>query len=178
MRMTLVAALLALATSPAFAAGSDDSTPPRPTETTEVCKDGKVWDARTKSCVAPKDARLDDETRYAAARELAYAGRYKGAEAVLDAMSDQNAGNVLTYRGFLARKRGDWAGAETFYAAALAAEPDNVLARSYLGQGLLANGDEAGAAAQLSEIRARGGRNTWAEEALAMALSGRNAPAY
>lgn len=163
---------LALVAAPALAVGSDDSTPPTPTETTTTCTDGKIWDVATQTCVTPRDARLDDDTRYRAAREFAYADRFDAARAALDAMTDQDASRVLTYRGFIARKTGDWATAEAFYVAALAIEPDNLLARSYFGQGLLATGDRAGAVAQLDEIHARGGAGGWPEHALAMALQG------
>ncbi|MCY4334529.1 MAG: hypothetical protein OXC60_07615, partial [Litoreibacter sp.] len=54
---------------------------------------------------------------------------------------------------------------------ALEADADNLLARSYLGQGLVVVGDRAGAKLQLTEIRARGGRNTWAEFALKSAIA-------
>lgn len=171
-----VALPLILVAGPALAVL--DETPPKPTETTTVCGGTLVWDPATQRCLAPKETSLDDRELYEAARELAYAGRFDGAEAALSAMSDQGATEVLTYRGFVARKQGNWERAEAFYAAALAAAPDNFLARSYLGLGHLTRGDRAAAVMQLSEIRARGGRNTWAEAALAMALSRAAAPAY
>jgi len=178
MRLGVAAVVLPLLLIAGPALAVLDETPPTPTETTTICGGTLVWDPATQRCLAPKETSLDDRALYEAARELAYAGRYDGAEAALSAMSDQGATEVLTYRGFVARKRGDWDRAEAFYAAALAAAPDNFLARSYLGLGRLASGDRAAAAAQLSEIRARGGRNTWAEAALAMALSGAGASGY
>ena len=42
MRRLILAAALMLPTA-AFAAGSTDSSPPKPTETTKVCKDGKIY---------------------------------------------------------------------------------------------------------------------------------------
>jgi len=157
---------------PAMAVEPEETVPPTPTETTTVCAEGEVWDPETERCTAPKDAGLDDAALFEAARELAYAVRFKGAAAALDAMDDPTSSRVLTYRGFIAGKSGDWARAEAYYLAALDAEPGYHLARSYFGQGLLAAGDRAGARAQLSEIRARGGRNTWAEAALALSLAG------
>jgi len=174
----LLAALAVLVASPAFAVDPADLAPPVPTETTTVCEDGRVWDPETETCTAPTDASLDDTELLGAARELAHAGRYDDAGRVLDAVADQGAGAVLTYRGFLARKRGDWAAADTWYGAALAADPDDLLARSYMALGMLERGDHSGARAELSQIRARGGRNTWAEAALAMALSGGGSPGY
>ena len=49
-----------------------------------------------------------------------------------------------------------------YYARALAIDPDYVLARSYMGQGMVADGDMAGAKAQLAEIRDRGHQDSWA----------------
>lgn len=178
MPMPLLAALAVLVATPAVAVDPADLAPPTPTETTTVCKNGRVWDPETETCTAPTDASLDDRQLLGAARELAHAGRYGDAERVLDAVADQCAGAVLTYRGFLARKRGDWAAADTWYGAALAVDPDDLLARSYRGLGMLARGDHSGARAELSRIRARGGRNTWAEAALAIALSGSGPPGY
>lgn len=169
MRRILLAVFLFLPTL-AFAVGSDDDTPPQPTNTTKECETGTVWDEDSKSCVAPKDSRLDDDTRYGAVREYAYAGAYGAAQDVLDAMTDQDSDRVLTYRGFIARKLGDFDAAEALYAAALAKNPDNFLARSYLGQGLAEQGDIPGARAELSEIRSRGGRGTWAEIALRLSI--------
>ena len=85
-------------------------------------------------------------------------------------MSDQADDRVLTYRGFIARKSGDFAAAEAFYAAALAQNPDNLLARSYRGQGLAEIGDLVAARAELTEIRKRDGRGTWPELALRLAI--------
>lgn len=154
----------------AFAVGSDDTTPPKPTETTTACTDGKVWDDTAKACVAPQESRLDDDTLYGAVREFAYAGQYGAAMAALDAMSDQGADRVLTYRGFTARKLGDMQAATRFYEQAIARNPDNLLARSYMGQGFVADGRHEDAQLQLAEIRARGGKGTWPEVSLSRAL--------
>ena len=43
----------ALAPFSVFAAGSDSTTPPTPTETTTTCAEGTIWDDKTKTCVAP-----------------------------------------------------------------------------------------------------------------------------
>ncbi len=159
--------------TPAFvwAAGSDDNTPPKTTATTTECKAPKIWDEKTKACVDAQESSLSDDQRYLAVRELAYAGALDRADAVLDSMDAQNSSRVQTYRGFIARKSGDFDGAMTFYAAALQIDPNNHLARSYMGQGLVKDGQFDAAADQLSEIRARGGRGTWAEHALNLALS-------
>lgn len=169
MRRLLFVAALMMPTA-AFAAGTTDTSPPKPTETTKVCKDGKIWDKKTKSCVNAKESRLDDDTRYSAVRELAYAGKYDDALTVLAAMSDQNESRVLTYYGFTHRKAGRVELGMQYYQAALKSNPDNLLARSYMGQGLVAAGDIKGASVQLAEIEARGGKWDWPGLALRQAI--------
>lgn len=155
--------------SAAHAVGFDDDTGPPPTsETTTECAEGTVWDAKTEACVAPEDTSADQATLYDMARELAWAGRLDDALRVLARLEDRD--KQLTYIGFVARKSGDWERAEEAYLAAIARNPGNTLARSYYGQGLVARGDVAGARAQLSEIRARGGRMTWPAVALRLTL--------
>ena len=177
MRLTALAIALILPAA-ALAVGSDDDTPPQPTSTTQDCADGQVWDEATKACVAPTDSRLDDDDLYRAVREFAYVGDYGAAEAALAAMSDQEADRVLTYRGFLARKQGRTEEAMDFYAAALARNPDNLLARSYRGQAFVEGGDLLLARADLTEIRRRGGRGTWPEVALRMAIDSGRTSSY
>ena len=164
---SLIAAVLA---APAFAAGGGSDSPPKPTPTSETCEDGQVWDADSKSCVTAESNLIDDDTRYDAVRELAYAGRIESAQIVLAAMSDQQSDRVLTYWGFTHRKLGDADRAASFYDAALARNPANHLARSYRAQGWVAEGRVEDARAELGVIRARGGRNTWAEASLRLAI--------
>lgn len=166
--------LIALATAVALpqlalAVGTETDAPPKPTETAS-CEEGLVWDEDAGKCVAPKESSLTDDELYQAARELAYAGRYDGALRALAAMTDQQDARVLTYKGFVARGMGDMDGAETFYQAALSADPDNLLARSYMGQGYVVQGRIDEAYAQLVEIRARGGGDGWPAEALETAI--------
>lgn len=169
-RLSALALAATLAPLAALAAGQDSSTPPPPTPTTTECPASTVWDADERACVKVDAGLLDDDALYGAVRELAHAGRLEDAGAALDAMSDQAEGRVLTYRGFLARRAGDLDAAMTAYRAALDADPDNLLARSYMGQGLAAAGRLEEAEAQLAEIRARGGAGSWAETALLRAV--------
>lgn len=173
MRALLLSAAF-LAPTLAFAAGGGSATPPTQTNTTKVCQNGMVWDEKTEACVAPQESQLDDDTLYKAVREFAYVGQYQEALDALDAMAKQQDDRVLTYRGFAHRKQGDWELGMDFYAQALAINPDNLLARSYMGQAFVEDGQIALAQAQLTEIRTRGGRGTWAEFSLRQALeSGR-----
>lgn len=168
MRLALT---LVLSTIPAIAlaVGFNEDEPPEPTETTETCEEGLIWDAETETCVPPKDTTNDKATLMQNARELAYAGRYSDASSVLDLLQPDDAW-VLTYRGFIARKTGDQLAAARYYEAALVQNPSLHLARSYMGQGFVEAGKLDLARAQLSEIRQRGGRGTWAELALRVAL--------
>jgi tetratricopeptide (TPR) repeat protein len=164
--------VLALICVPAmgFAAGSDDAEPPKPTATTTECTDGKVFDDEKKECVAPEDSSLNNDERYRAVRELAYAGQTENAMQVLAAMTEGQTDRVLTYTGFLNRQLGNWEAGIAAYELALDINPDNLLARSYFGQALVLMNETTLATAQLDEIRARGGAGTWAEASLATAI--------
>jgi tetratricopeptide (TPR) repeat protein len=166
MRLAMIAAVFAFVAQPGLAAGGDSFTPPPVTPTSTTCPDGKIWDEKTEACTDARDSRFNDEQRLNAARELAYADRPDAALRVLATISDQQADMVLTYMGFAHRKAGRWDTGMSLYQAAIRQNPDNILARSYMGQGLAERGDMQGARAQLREITARGGRETWAAFAL------------
>ncbi len=169
--LALTAGILSLAApAPLWAAGSDDPFPPKTTKTTTECKTGEIYDEKTKSCVEQSSSLLNEAKRFAALRELAYAGQYERALSLLDALPESSF--TLTYRGFIARKKGAADAADRYYLAAIAADGDNLLARSYFGQGLAQSGKRAAAKAQLTQIRKRGGRNSWPEFALVSALRG------
>ncbi|UWQ55373.1 tetratricopeptide repeat protein [Leisingera caerulea] len=169
MRFLALAAALTLPVA-ALAASGNDWNPPKPTETTKTCKGKRVWDEQKKRCVRPRKSSLNQEQLLGAARELAYAGRQEDAQAVLSAMADQQESLVLTYWGFTHRKLGNLELAQAYYDQALASDPDNILARSYMGQGLVQQGKYGAALIQWKEIRARGGDGTWAEASLRSAL--------
>lgn len=140
------------------------------TETTKTCLFGRVYDAETKKCVkVEKSSSLDADTLYGAVRELAYAGKYEHAQSVLAEM-DQTDDRVLTYWGFTHRKMGNAALANAYYERAIDANPDNILARSYMAQGFVAAGKTDAAIAQWKEIVSRGGEGTWAEASLREAI--------
>lgn len=170
--MRIPALLTAALICPAIAfAASGEGTPPKPTQTSSDCKKGQVFDTKTKTCLDAKSELHNDDTRYNAVRELAYNAQYDRALMVLASMSDQSESRVLTYYGFIHRKKGDLALGMTYYTAALEADADNILARSYMGQALVQIGQHQAAATQLSEIRARNGQDTWAEASLVTALA-------
>lgn len=156
--------------APVLAAGGDGNSAPKPTQTTKECKKNKVWSEKKKRCVNPENSGLSDDILYDAVRELAHAGRLEAAQGALTAMRVQNDDRVQTYWGFTHRKLGNIALGMMFYDRALTANPDNLLARSYLGQAHVQAGNLKLARAQLSEIRARGGTDSWAETSLASAI--------
>lgn len=171
MKLFGIAAITAIAIPfAAFAEGSESSSPPAKTKTTTECTNGKIWDKVQEKCVAPKDAKLDDDTLYHAARELAYDRQYDNALKVLAEMSDQSDPRVLNYKGYTYRKTGHFELGLSYYQKAIAADPDYLLARSYMGQGYAEDGQLVLAHAQLVEIRNRGGRDTWAYRALEKSL--------
>jgi tetratricopeptide (TPR) repeat protein len=167
MRLPIIALCIAF---PVAALAVDTDKPPEPTPTTTVCTGGKVWDHDEGACVDVREGRLGDDALYAAAREFAYAGQYAHAIAALEAMKDRRSDRVLTYMGFTLRKSGDPARGMGYYTAALTRNPDNLLARSYMGQGMAELGYLEGAHVQLAQIRARGGAGTWPELALLSAI--------
>ncbi len=175
MKKTFFAAFLAtgvaLATaSTAFAVGSDTSEPPEPTETTKKCEKGEVFNPDTKKCTKPTSKIFSDDQLYDAVRELAYAGHYDWAMDVIAAAANPNDPRMLNYKGFIHRKLGHFNLAMDYYKAAIKLDPDYILARSYMGQGLVAEGKMSAARAQLFEIEQRGGGDSWAYAALEQSI--------
>jgi tetratricopeptide (TPR) repeat protein len=175
LRCLAVALLLAATTSPALAVLEEDrrerlDPPPETTPTVTLCRDGKVWDDAVDGCVAPESSSLDDDRLFAAARALAYAGRYDDALKVAGSMRDAEDPRALTVRGFALRRSGQVYEGLALYAAALARDPDFGLTRAYLGLYFVETGQHEAAAEQLAEIVARGGEGTWPHAVLADAL--------
>lgn len=171
MRLALALTALLMLAPAAYAAGSGDNDPPEPTATTTKCKGAQVWDKKKKACVDAREGRLDNDTLYRAAREIAWAGRPADALAVLDAMTEGDSDRVLTYRGFALRKSGDIEGGIAAYEAALVQNPDNILAHSYYGQLLVEMDEMDMARGHLDAIRNAGGIGTWAEASLERAIA-------
>lgn len=191
--LSFCAAVSLTALSAARAADSDTTTPPAATETTTTCTDGKIWSDEKKECIAPEDLkpaegtgdetpeeqkkserRIDDKL-YEAAREFAYAGQYENALRALRTARDQEDPRILNYLGYNTRKLGNMQLGMSYYRRALQKDENYILARSYMGQALIEQGDIEGARVQLVEIRDRGGENTWAYRALLQSLGGERA---
>lgn len=170
MRMILAAAFV-LTPQLVLAVGSDDSEPPTPTETTTECAKGEVWDEKTKACIKSEDSSLNDDQRFGAVRELAYAGRPEEAMAILATMTEGATTRVLTYQGFLLRQTGRVEEGIAAYERAIALDTTNILARSYYGQLLVQMNEMELATLQLAAIRMHGGGGTWADRALSDAIT-------
>jgi Flp pilus assembly protein TadD len=168
-RSPLILVLCACA-APALAVAPEDQAPPPPTPTTTTCTEGQVWDTEAGACTAIEQSALPEEVLRRTARELAYAGRSADALDLLARSAKPAASEVLTITAFAHGTSGDIATALPIYARALAADPDNLLARAYMGLALIAadRGDDA--QRQLDEIRARGGAGSWPDRALAQAI--------
>lgn len=168
MNKFLIAAALSLPflASPALAAGGGDEKAPE----TPTCVNGKIYDKKTKKCVTAQDSKMDVDGLYENLRQLAHAGRYDDALTVL-AQMPQDDDRTLTYLGFTHRKLGQTDLAMDYYTQALRVNPANVLARSYMGQGFVEQGNIAAAMDQLRAIRAHGGTGTWAEASLRNAIA-------
>lgn len=171
-RAAVIALALLLSSAPARAAQYDDEpeAPPRPSPTVTVCAKGQVWDEQAAACVDPESGALDDDRLLDAARALADAGRYDDAIRAARAMRAAQGSPALTVQGYAHRKAGRIGEGLRLYDAALARDPDNHLARSYLGQHHVEQGDLVAARAQLLEIEARGGAQTWSYAALRTAI--------
>jgi len=169
MHKFLITTALLLPTA-VFAAGSDTESTPATTGTTTTCEGTMVWSESKGKCVNAESGALDDDQLYKAVRELAYAGEYDRTLKVLAAMSDPQDDRVLTYKGFVHRNMGDVELGNAYYRQAIAKNPNNLLARSYMGQGFVASGDLVAALGQLKEIRTRGGIGTWPETSLLDAI--------
>lgn len=161
-----LAAVTALSfAAPAFAAGGGSDGGGEATQ----CPAGQVYDSSTKSCVK-KSSQLNDTQIYLFARQYAYAGKYDEALEMLKRAENQNDPRILNYYGYTNRKLGNVDVAMDYYKRAIAADGNYLLARSYMGQGLVQQGDLEGARMQLVEIRDRGGKDTYAYKALYEAL--------
>ncbi len=117
-------------------------------------KGSPAWQA----CVGAARADMSDDELFYAGYWLAKNGRYAEALTYLNLARTRDA-RVLTYVGFATRKLGDVDKALPFYAAALAQDPNFVVARAYLGEAYLTKKEPDRAKAELAEIATRCGTN-------------------
>ncbi|HUS95271.1 MAG TPA: tetratricopeptide repeat protein [Hyphomicrobiaceae bacterium] len=101
---------------------------------------------------------LSDEERYQAGHWLARSGNYAEALVQLRQIANQDDPRVLNYIGFATRKLGRFDEAKRYYNRVLAIDPNYTLARAYLGEAHLQQGDVDKAKGQLAEIGQRCGK--------------------
>lgn len=169
-RLVLAATFLStiIIASPALAVGggNDDAS----SDAVRECANGEVWDRDQSRCVPADQQSLNDDALFENGRALAYLGRFDEAVTVLGMIEDQNRPDVLNYLGYATRNAGDLQTGIAHYRRAIALDPDYTLARSYMGQALLLDGDRAGAIAQLDAIETRCGRDCRGYAELAEAI--------
>jgi tetratricopeptide (TPR) repeat protein len=112
---------------------------------------------RNNPACKPGHGPASDDELYNAAYWQAKAGRYQEALTLL-ARANQNDPRVLSYQGFATRKLGNVDAALVLYEKALAINPDYTVARAYMGEAFLTQGDAARAREQLGEIEQRCGK--------------------
>jgi tetratricopeptide (TPR) repeat protein len=129
---------------------SKTTTPP-PT----CLKKGTVWDEKQKKCVAQQKGKASDQSLLEQGWRLARTGHYQLAIDLFMLMRDRSNPSALNGLGYANRKLGRFDVGIGYYQAALALDPDYLLAREYLGEGYAASGRIDLARAQLDEIRQR-----------------------
>ena len=145
----LVAGAALLFAGSVHAAGGDSAPAPS-------CPAGQIKDSDGK-CKPADNTAIDRDARVSYGIALAQADRYEEAIAALMPLAGEDDPQVLNYLGFAHRKAGRLETGIGYYQRALAANPDYVLAREYLGEAYLTMGRLDLAEAQLAEIEARCG---------------------
>jgi tetratricopeptide (TPR) repeat protein len=125
---------------------------PPPDKCGNLTKGSPEW----KRCTRGVRDDLSDQELFAAGYWLAKTGNYADAVDFLNKVRIQDE-RVLTYLGFATRKLGDHRRALDLYGRALALNPDYVVARAYLGEAHLTQGDVGAARRELAEIAVRCG---------------------
>lgn len=108
------------------------------------------------SCVGVAKAGMPENELFYAGYWLAKSGKYEEALGYLELASKRDE-RVETYIGYATRKMGNVEAALPHYARALDLNPNYVVARAYLGEAYLSQGDKSRAKAELQEIGARCG---------------------
>jgi len=131
-----------------------------PTTKTKTCKKkGYVWSSWKRKCVkTKKSSEYTDDDIYLAGRALAYDEKYADAIDILQFAKNKNDPRILNFLGYSTRKAGNVHKGLRYYEAAITADPDYTLARSYMGEAFITLGKLEAARHQLKEIEARCGR--------------------
>lgn len=136
----------------------------------KTCAKGKILDKKSGKCVAKKAGVVDDAALAEYAYALAKEERFEESLEMLALATDQMRADVLNIRGYATRKLGRVDEGIGYYRQALAADPENVLVREYLGEALVIKGQVDDAKALLKEIEMRCGTDCEAYAHLAAAI--------
>lgn len=126
---------------------------------------------KRKSACKNRTGQLSDDDLFYAGYWLARKGDYQTALHYLNQAANKDDPRFLTYIGFATRKLGDWHTAKTYYDRALAVDANYTIARAYLGEAYLQQGDKAAALRELDEIATRCGVTCDEYKELAEALA-------
>ena len=118
-----------------------------------------------------KHRELNDDELFYAGYCLARKGDHKLALHYLSQSENTADPRILTYIGYSTRKLGRTAEAMGYYARALEAKPGYAVARAYIGEAFLEQGDRAKAAEQLALIEQQSGRDCIEYKELAAAMA-------
>ena len=99
LKIACATALLAFASTSAFAAGGGGNSDP-----VKPCPKGEIWVKEKKKCVKRHSSEVTDEDVLAAGRQLAEAGDYETAIDVLHDAANGEDPRILNYIGFSHRK--------------------------------------------------------------------------
>lgn len=121
-------------------------------------KTSAAWMDCAEATPAAAGPAVADAEHFYAGYWLAKNGRYEEALGHLMKARVKNA-RVLTYIGFATRKLGRVEEAMGYYREALLKDPQNAIARSYLGEAHLARDDLQSAIAELRRVEQSCGRN-------------------
>jgi tetratricopeptide (TPR) repeat protein len=150
----LLAVGLALAATPAFAAGGGGSggdagggggaspSGAKHSDKTDLktCEPGKVWDTKQHKCLTKRSGVLPDPELTEYAYALAKAERYQEALDVLDMLDNPNTPRALNYRGYATRKLGRTDEGISYYLKSVALDPAYPQVREYLGEAYVIQG--------------------------------------
>lgn len=124
-----------------------------------------------KAACKNKRGELSDNELYYAGYWLARKGDYSLAIQYLSQARRADDPRIATYLGYSYRKLGRVDRAMSFYRQALTSDPNYLVARAYMGEAFLEQGDRTAAIAELGEIKARGGDGSAEFKELAAAIA-------
>ena len=136
-----------------------------------VCNKGWTYSSKKQVCV--HSSFLDDKELYQQGRALALAAHYDNALDALEAIRDKNNSMVLTMIGYSKRKSGHFDEGMSYYAQALAINPNNVNTREYLGEAYAEKGHVDLAKAELVKVEALCGTECEQYRDLSAAIAGK-----